>query len=169
MLNRQSIELSKTGISGTIQIWVVLLLTFALSTSAFAEIYKWVDSNGKTHFTDNPPEQATVTKLDLQINSYTTENASAYKFDSSLISKRRSNHDVIMYSASWCGVCKTAKKYFKKNNIKYTEYDIEKSAKGKKDFKKINGKGVPVILVGNNRMNGFSAAGFDRMYNPQRL
>ena len=69
-----------------------------------------------------------------------------------------------MYGASWCGYCKKAKKYFNKNNIRFVEYDIERSTKGKRDYKALNGTGVPIILVGDQRMNGFSEAGFERMY-----
>ncbi|WP_198147347.1 glutaredoxin family protein [Gilvimarinus polysaccharolyticus] len=32
---------------------------------------------------------------------------------------------VVMY-ASWCGYCKKARRYFRANNIPFTEYDIEK-------------------------------------------
>ena len=41
--------------------------------------------------------------------------------------------------------------------IAYKEYDVDKSSKGKRDYKKLNGKGVPIILVGDQRMDGFSA------------
>jgi glutaredoxin len=71
---------------------------------------------------------------------------------------------VVMYSASWCGVCKKARRYFAERGIKYTEYDIENSAKAKTEFKKLGAKGVPVILVGNRRMNGFSVDGFEKLY-----
>jgi glutaredoxin len=70
----------------------------------------------------------------------------------------------IMYSASWCGVCKKAKRYFEENGITYTEYDVEKSAKGEAEFKRLGAKGVPVILVGNRRMNGFSVDGFEKLF-----
>jgi len=61
-----------------------------------------------------------------------------------------------MYSAAWCGICKKANEYFKANNIKYKEYDIDKSSKGKRILKKLGAKGVPVILVGDKHLNGFS-------------
>ena len=35
-------------------------------------------------------------------------------------------------------------------------WDVDESSKGKRDFKKLNGKGVPIFLVGDQRMNGFS-------------
>lgn len=34
----------------------LLLLAPILAPASFAEIYRWVDSNGKLHFSDQPPE-----------------------------------------------------------------------------------------------------------------
>jgi glutaredoxin len=70
-----------------------------------------------------------------------------------------------MYSTTWCGVCQKAKAYFNQNRISYTEYDVENSTKGKQDFQRMGGKGVPIILVGNKRMNGFSQASFEQLFN----
>jgi glutaredoxin len=74
-----------------------------------------------------------------------------------------SNH-VIMYATSWCGYCRKARNYFKANNIAFSEYDIEKDERAKKKYDALGGRGVPVILVGNKRMNGFNAQSFKRMY-----
>ena len=70
-----------------------------------------------------------------------------------------------MYSTDWCHYCKKARQYFKKNNIAYTEYDIDKNKKAKRRYKEMGATGVPVILVGKKRMNGFNQKGFERIYN----
>ncbi len=69
-----------------------------------------------------------------------------------------------MYSTEWCGYGKNARNYSKKNNIAFTEYDIEKKAEAKKRYKKLGATGVPVIVIGNKRMHGFSEQGFERIY-----
>jgi glutaredoxin len=69
-----------------------------------------------------------------------------------------------MYSTSWCGYCKKARKHFELKKIPYREYDIERSKKAALEYKKLNGRGVPVILIGKRRMNGFSANTFDKIY-----
>jgi len=51
-----------------------------------------------------------------------------------------------------------------RKGIRFTEYDIEKSSKGKRLYKNLGARGVPVILVGKKRMNGFSEAGFEKIY-----
>ena len=76
--------------------------------------------------------------------------------------------NVVMYSTSWCGYCKKARRYFKSKGIKYTEYDIERSTAAKWKYDRLGGKGVPLILIGNNRMRGFSVRRFDRLYEKSR-
>ncbi|MES9963868.1 MAG: glutaredoxin domain-containing protein [Candidatus Sedimenticola sp. 20ELBAFRAG] len=134
-----------------------LLLMFIAGT-AVAGIYKWVDENGKTHFGDKPPQQSGAEQMELQLNTF-----SGYQVrerDDGIATGGK----VVIYSTTWCGVCERAKDYFKANNIPYSEYDVEKSEKGKRDFKRMKGRGVPVILVGSKRMDGFSEAKFKAIY-----
>lgn len=65
---------------------------------------------------------------------------------------------VVMYSTSWCPVCKRARTYFKTNNISYIEYDIETTNKGKEDYKKMEGRGVPIFIIGKTKINGFEVS-----------
>ena len=66
--------------------------------------------------------------------------------------------DVLMLGAAWCPACKAATRYFVKNNINYCEYDMEKNAIGAKLFQEVNGKGVPILFIGEHRIQGFNAA-----------
>lgn len=70
---------------------------------------------------------------------------------------------VIMYSTQWCPYCRKAHAYFKRHKISYTEYDIEASAQNLVMFGDLNGNGVPLILVGNKRMQGFSPKRFEEL------
>ncbi|MFT4585197.1 MAG: glutaredoxin [Gammaproteobacteria bacterium] len=72
-----------------------------------------------------------------------------------------------MYSTTWCKVCARAKQYFSDHKVRYKEYDVERSDKGKKDHARLGGSRVPVILVGDRRLNGFSAASFEKIYSPK--
>lgn len=67
-----------------------------------------------------------------------------------------SKPDVIMLSAWWCGTCHHAKSYFHRNNIHYCAYDIENSSIGRELHKKHGSGGVPILLIGEHRLNGFN-------------
>ena len=123
---------------------------------AVAEIYRWTDEDGKVHFSDRPARDQASESIEIHVNTY--ENVS---YSTSDIEARK---EVVIYSASWCGACKRAKRYFEDNEIEYREYDVEKSQKGKIDYRRLKATGVPVILVGKRRMNGFSEHGFERLY-----
>ncbi len=137
---------------------LLLVLLFACSP-LFADVYKWTDEQGRVHYGDKPIAGAKQEKVDITINSY--ESVTIKSFSSSAAQK---TEKVIMYSTAWCGYCKKARRYFESNNIPYVEYDIEKNKRAKYEYDKLGGKGVPVILLGKKRMNGFSQSSFERMY-----
>lgn len=70
---------------------------------------------------------------------------------------------VIMYSTQWCPYCRKAHAYFKRHKFSYIEYDIEASAQNLAKFRELNGSGVPLILVGDKRLQGFSPQSFEEL------
>ena len=68
---------------------------------------------------------------------------------------------IVMYSTSWCPYCAKARAYFESNHIEYVEHDIEASADAKAEFKRLHGRVVPLILVGRERLDGFSELSFE--------
>ncbi len=142
---------------------LAVILVVLSNPGANAEIYRWVDDNGKVNFSDQPPGDSSATQVEIHINSYTKAAVGAANSESAV------NPKVVMYSASWCSICKQAKSWFERKDIAYSEYDIERSEKGKRDYKKLNGTGVPIILVGRKRINGFSPETFDKVYNSRNL
>lgn len=135
--------------------WFTLIVMAAGSVSADA-IYQWRDEKGKIHFGDRPPAEEEAEPVTVKPNLY-----QAPKYKSSAASAREK---VVMYSTKRCGYCKKARRYFKRNAIPFVEYDVETSQKGRRDYKRLGGRGVPIILVGERRMNGFSEAGFRQIY-----
>jgi len=71
--------------------------------------------------------------------------------------------EVVMYATAWCPYCAKARAYFARTGTAYTEYDIEKSADARAEFKRLGGRGVPLILVGNEKMAGFNELAFESL------
>jgi glutaredoxin len=140
----------------------LLGLLVAVSGSVQAEIYHWVDDQGKRHFGDRPPVEYQAEKVVVIENTVETRVVNGNKLDE--VDKPVANKSVTMYSAAWCGICKQAAKYFRENKIPFKEYDVDKSSKGQRDFQKLKGRGVPIILVGEQRMDGFSPERFKALY-----
>jgi glutaredoxin len=133
-----------------------LCLAALVSAQAGAEIYKWVDEQGNVNFSDKASGRHESSTVSVRVNTYT-----AVSYDVSLFD---TGAKVVMYSASWCGHCKRAKRYFRQHGIAFTEYDIEKDRQARARYARMGAAGVPVILVGKRRMNGFSEAGFEKIY-----
>jgi glutaredoxin len=148
---------------------LLLLGLFLLPGMAGADVYKWTDESGRVHFGDAPQGVENTETVDLgHINTY--DAPSRIFIDRTLArpttgvsGTNGKRTKVIMYSTSWCGVCVKAKNWLKTNGIRFQEYDVEKSDKGKRDYKKLKGRGVPIILVGQQRMNGFSPSRMRQM------
>lgn len=127
---------------------MLLALPWSPSTATAADIYKWKDADGKVHMSDRPPDEGDAERLNIR--SYSGPAEVSTVGDSS-------SKSVVMLSASWCGVCKQARAWMLANSVPFTEHDVETSQTGKTEFRRLDGKAVPIILVGDRRMNGFSA------------
>lgn len=142
---------------------VLLMCLLSVNIIATAEIYRWTDEQGKMHFTDSPPtgKQVEEVEVKVKVNTYSAVEITP------LIERLGRKNKVVMYTAAWCGICKKAKKYFHKNSIDYVAYDVEKSRTGKRDYKLLKARSVPIIIIGDKRMNGFNPAKFDKLYAQQ--
>lgn len=140
------------------RIFILLLLLSA--NAAGAEIHKWRDADGKLHFGDQPPANADSQRVEVKPNVYTAQQSSSEQGSPTIPSKP----SVTLYSTTWCGYCRKARDFFRANNIPFKEYDVETSRKGKADYARFGANGVPVILVGNQRLQGFAVEAFKRAY-----
>jgi len=133
--------------------WMLLLLCFSLPASA-GQIYKWVDQNGRVHVGDRPPSSVDAKALKLRINTYKGGMPSKSAAQEHGVSK--SQEKVVIYTTRRCGYCRKAKAWLRQNNISYSERDIETSSRARKEFEKMGARGVPVVLVGKQRINGYN-------------
>jgi mycoredoxin len=62
---------------------------------------------------------------------------------------------VVLYATAWCGYCAKARAMLSARSVPYVEYDIEKSDLGYDQYQRLNGKGVPVLLIGDQVIHGF--------------
>ncbi|MBA3979501.1 MAG: glutaredoxin family protein [Alcanivorax sp.] len=147
----------KTGMRSVLLLAVLLCVGMAQASG----IYRWVDEHGVVHFSDEPggaaAEEITVNPMVLPM---VPENARGR----SGAAAGAAGGQLIMYSAEWCGYCTRARNYFRRNNIPFLEKDIEKSAQARREHEAAGGRGVPLLVRGDARMNGFSEERFESWY-----
>jgi glutaredoxin len=78
-------------------------------------------------------------------------------------SSSASGKSVILYTTSSCPACSAAKSYFARKGVSYDERDVNSSPAAMQEFRQLGGRGVPLILVGSERMEGFNARRLDQL------
>ena len=99
--------------------------------------------------------------------SFAVALASRHAFEASLtgtsttVAVTGSGREVVMYSASWCGVCKRARRVLEAMRVPFVEKDIEASRSASKELaakaaaRGVQPGGVPVFDVGGQLLLGF--------------
>ncbi len=124
------------------------IIIIAIPSNA-AELIKWKDENGKTHYGTEAPASVKTTNLKNQI---------------SIVESSAKQARVILYSTSWCGYCKKARSFMNRENISFVEYDIEKSASAKRAYEQAGGNGVPLLIRGKRSIQGFSESNYREFF-----
>jgi glutaredoxin len=132
-----------------------------VSLPAFAQLYKWTDDKGVIHYSDKAPPRGTAKTVDVGVNSYS--GAAAVSTTGAPSAAAGAKAPVKMLATAWCGYCARARAYLNSRGISFQELDVEKSAQGKQEYRALKGRGVPIILVGDQRMNGYDQGRLEAM------
>lgn len=62
---------------------------------------------------------------------------------------------ITLYTTRNCPHCRRAKQYLQQRGLRFQELDVEQNARAQKAFARLGARGVPVILVGDTRIDGF--------------
>lgn len=71
--------------------------------------------------------------------------------------------EVVLYATSWCGACKKAKAFLDRRGVAYTEYDVERSAEGRRQFQALGGRGVPLMVIDGTTVIGYNPGEMKRL------
>ena len=150
------------------------ILSCTLAVSAAAEtVYKVVGPNGEITYSDKPPsDRARSNTLEFHNLPSSPLPAQVLRFREQLEKSAESRikaarapraGEVALFTAIWCGHCKRAKAHLASGQIAYVEYDIE-SVDGMRAFIDAGGSGgVPLLVAGERRIQGYSAPAYDRL------
>lgn len=65
---------------------------------------------------------------------------------------------VVLYGTQTCPFCAKARAYFKEKGIAYADLDVGTPGESREEFKKLGGRSVPLLLIGDRRIDGFNAS-----------
>lgn len=63
---------------------------------------------------------------------------------------------ITLYSTRQCSHCRMAKAYLKQQKVPFAEFDIERNRRAFTEFRRLGGRGVPLITIGSRVINGFN-------------
>jgi glutaredoxin len=130
------------------------------SAAALGQAYRWVDKDGRVHYSDTKPPPATARNVD-QISTHSGAVSSAQPLGYALQQAMKAN-PVKLYTFSGCKTaCSDAKALLEKRGVPYTEISVD--APGKRDeLKRVSGgTNVPVLVVGTTVKQGYEASMYE--------
>lgn len=128
------------------------LLCLTLSMTAQAQVFKWVDANGKVTYSDVPPPKTAVS---VEKKSYSSSDEPNYAFSYEL-GQAVKNMPVTLYNSAKCTPCDDGRNFLKQNGIPFSEKTVVTNA----DVEKLNSIGggtqLPLLVIGRTNFKGFS-------------
>jgi glutaredoxin len=134
-------------------------LLLAATFGHAAQLYRWVDKDGRVHYTDQPPPREARSAERKRLGDRPGTQNLPYA-----LQEAARNIPVTVYTASDCGdACKQGAAYLAKRGIPHTEKDARDPATADALMKLTGGKlEVPVMTVGSNVLRGYEAGAWGR-------
>jgi glutaredoxin len=126
-----------------------------VAATAGAQMYRWVDKDGKVYYTDTPPPGATKSVQKRSSTPAPTDTGPAAPY---AVQQAMKNFPVVVYTASNCGQpCTDGKALLAARGVPYREIAVgPDTAMSVDELKKVAGSdSVPVMMVGRSPTRGF--------------
>jgi len=133
--------------------YILFLLPFFLvETISAAEMYRWVDNNGKVHYTDTSPPLTAKSIQKKELGNQAGESQMPYSLQQAV-----KIFPVILYSSECGEPCSHATELLVNRGIPFSKKKPGKNPKDAEAFKKItDGElAVPVLVIGKDILKGF--------------
>src|SRR3990172_4603399 len=132
-------------------ILIMVLAVAGLSAAQAGTLYKWVDSQGRVSYHDQPPPEGSGYRVEEKNLGSGKKSA----VDDTL-EKIVEKYPVILYSVPVCGSCDLARIYLEKRKVPFSEQNLENNGELQQTLKKkIGSLSAPTIMVGEKVMKGY--------------
>jgi glutaredoxin len=130
---------------------VMALAVFGLSAAQADTLYKWVDSQGRVSYHDQPPPEGAGYKVEEKVLG-----TSHKPKEDDTLAKLAEKYPVVLYAVPGCPSCDQARAYLQKRKVPFTEQNVETNIALQQTLKKkIGALSVPTITIGDKVMKGY--------------
>jgi glutaredoxin len=120
------------------------------AAAAAAGAYKWVDENGKIHYSDAPPPDNArmVEETNVPVRPVTDQGPD--------VSQIAAAHPVALYVIPDCQTCDLVREYLTRRGVPFAETNVENDPQAQAAMKeRVGALAVPTIIVGEKVMKGY--------------
>jgi len=139
---------------GNTLLWTLTLVAGAacITAAGAGELYRWVDENGRVHYTDQPPPAQARSAERKRLGNKPSAASLPYALQEAV-----RNFPVTLYTAEGCGEgCKQAVAYLTRRGVPFTEKDARNGDNANAVMALTGGKlEVPLLTVGRNALRGY--------------
>jgi glutaredoxin len=128
--------------------------------AAHAQLYKWTDANGKTHFSDQPPPSGAKPATLKSARTGTVTPDMPYA-----LATAARNFPVTLYTTKPCGGCDQGRSYLRTRGIPFNEKTVS-TAQDEAKLKEAGSDGnLPFVTIGSSKIIGYSQAEWESALN----
>jgi glutaredoxin len=136
--------------------FLIAAALLAAASCAQAQVYRWTDSSGKTHFTDTAPPASAKNAHKMQTAGVVTAEDSGNSPEPYALQHARKTYPLKLYSAPGCGAaCDEARALLNARGVPFTEVSVSNELAIAELKEASGGMSVPVLLVGTSVQKGF--------------
>jgi hypothetical protein len=140
-----------------------VVLAVLVANAGAQSLYRWVDKNGRVHYSDQPPPQTVKQFEEKKPGAGNMVETSGPSFATQEAQK---NFPVTVYVGAECGApCQSALQFLAGRGVPYAEVVVEGEDAANRFKGLFGGKEVfvPAITVGSRKMKGFDAGSWKSM------
>jgi glutaredoxin len=132
-----------------------VLISVAAAPASAAQLYRWIDAQGRVEWRDTPPPEGAKQVEQRRVQGNLAPSTGL----SYAMQQAAKNFPVTLWTAACGAVCDKAKSHLAARGIPYTEKDAKANGD---EFRSITGAmEIPVLFVGRQQLKGYSASEWD--------
>jgi hypothetical protein len=144
--------------------WLAIIL-MAMSLGVAADsMYRWVDKDGKVHYSDKPPAAGEAAKVETRRSATL---GMPQPEPSALLRQAMNDYPVTLYTQSTCGEpCDSGRDHLKRRGVPFSEKTLSTQEDADALRAVVGGSDkltVPVIQVGPKSAVGYSSGKWDNL------